>query len=156
MNRRYRCLDANYSQEQEIEQPAGACLAITHAAWKTMDGMDTQFFPVWFEDVDFCARLRESDAKIVYCPAARFRHAGGHSVGQLEFDAKQQFWYGNMLRYARKHFATWKVFVLRFGIAAGMGLRALAACVGGGPKGVPLETAVRGYWHVAILAMGFK
>ena len=33
VNRRYRCLDADYSQQQEVEQPAGACLAITRAAW---------------------------------------------------------------------------------------------------------------------------
>jgi N-acetylglucosaminyl-diphospho-decaprenol L-rhamnosyltransferase len=155
VNRRYRCLDADHSREQKIEQPAGACLAVTRAAWETMQGMDTQFFPVWFEDVDFCARLQEADAKVVYCPAARFQHAGAHSVGQLEFGDKQQFWYGNMLRYAGKHFATWRVVVLRFGIVAGMGLRALAACVGGGPKGIPWTTAVRGYWRVVMLAVGF-
>lgn len=155
VNRHYRCLDADYSQEQEIEQPAGACLAVTRAAWETMEGMDTRFFPVWFEDVDFCARLRESGAKIMYGPAARFQHAGAHSVGQLEFGDKQQFWYGNMLRYARKHFAMWKVFVLRFGIVLGMGLRALAACVGEKPTGVPFIAAIRGYWRVAMSAFGF-
>jgi GT2 family glycosyltransferase len=121
-----------------------------------MEGMDTRFFPVWFEDVDFCARLRESGAKIMYCPAARFQHAGAHSVGQLEFGDRHQFWYGNLLRYARKHFAAWKVFVLRFGIVVGMGLRTLAACVGGGPNGIPWTTAVRGYWRVAMLAMGLS
>lgn len=156
VNRRYRCLDANHSQEQEIEQPAGACLAVNRAAWEAMEGMDTQFFPVWFEDVDFCARLRKSGAKIMYCPAAQFKHAGAHSVGQLEFGDKQQFWYGNMLRYARKHFAAWRVLALRFGIVVGMGLRALTACVGGGPKGIPWATAVRGYWRVAMLATGLS
>ena len=33
VNRRYRCLDADYSQQQEVEQPAGACLAVTRTAW---------------------------------------------------------------------------------------------------------------------------
>ena len=75
MNRRYRCLDADYSQQQEIEQPAGACLAVTRSVWESVGGMDPAFFPVWFEDVDFCARLLESGAKIVYCPAARFQHS---------------------------------------------------------------------------------
>lgn len=154
VNRSYRCLDADLSQGQEIEQPAGACLAVTRIAWEKMGGMDTQFFPVWFEDVDFCARLRRSGAKIRYCPSARFRHVGAHSVGQLEFGDKQAFWYGNMLRYAGKHFTVWNGFVLRLGIVLGMGLRALAACVGAGPKGIALTTAIRGYWRVAMLAMG--
>ena len=80
VNRRYRCLDADYSQQQEVEQPAGACLAITRAAWESVGGFDEQFFPVWFEDVDLCKRLLDSGGKIMYCPAARFRHSGGHSV----------------------------------------------------------------------------
>src|ERR1019366_6606873 len=57
VNRRYRCLDADYSQQQEVEQPAGACLAITRAAWESVGGFDEQFLPVWFEDVGFCERL---------------------------------------------------------------------------------------------------
>ncbi len=59
VNRRYRCLDADYSQPQEVEQPAGACLAITRASWIEAGGFDEQFFPVWFEDVDLCKRLLE-------------------------------------------------------------------------------------------------
>ena len=104
VNRRYRCLDADYSKVQQVEQPAGACLAITREAWEAVGGMDTQFAPVWFEDVDFCKRLLDSGRKIVYCPAARFHHSGAHSVSKLSFAEKQLFWYTNMLRYARKHF----------------------------------------------------
>src|SRR5208283_3241408 len=74
VNRRYRCLDADYSQPQEIEQPAGACLAIARETWDEVGGFDEQFYPVWFEDVDLCKRLLERGGKIVYCPTARFRH----------------------------------------------------------------------------------
>ena len=45
VNRRYRCLDADYSQQQEVEQPAGACLAVTRTAWESVGGFDEQFFP---------------------------------------------------------------------------------------------------------------
>src|SRR5271166_2188462 len=75
VNRQYRCLDADYSQQQEVEQPAGACLAITRASWTEVGGLDEQFFPVWFEDVDFCKRLLDRGSKIVYCPTAGFRHS---------------------------------------------------------------------------------
>jgi GT2 family glycosyltransferase len=129
-NRRYRCLDADYSQPQEIEQPAGACLAITRETWNEVGGFDEQFYPVWFEDVDLCQRLLERGSKIVYCPTARFRHSGAHSVGQLSFHDRQVFWYTNMLRYARKHFTSAQVKLLRAGIAAGMFLRSIAALLG--------------------------
>lgn len=154
INRRYRCLEADYSRVQPVEQPAGACLAITREAWDAVAGMDAQFGPVWFEDVDLCKRILESGCKIVYCPSARFYHAGAHSVGKLTFAEKQVFWYTNMLRYARKHFSPWKVLVLRWAIAKGMALRWLATLFGKGPRDVTRREATRVYWRVALLALG--
>ena len=154
INRRYRCLDADYSKVQQVEQPAGACLAIIREAWEAIGGMDTQFTPVWFEDVDFCKRLLDSGRKIVYCPAARFRHSGAHSVGKLSFADKQLFWYRNMLRYARKHFSRSMVMILRVGIIKGMILRSLAALLGAGPRGVGTAQAIRAYR--AVIAVAFR
>jgi GT2 family glycosyltransferase len=148
INRRYRCLDADYSKTQHVEQPAGACLAIMRQAWEDIGGMDTQFAPVWFEDVDLCKRLIDSGRKIVYCPAARFRHSGAHSVGKLTFRDKQVFWYTNMLRYGRKHFSAVKVLMLRAGIIAGMLFRTLAVLVGAGPKNVSFGEALKAYASV--------
>jgi len=146
VNRRYRCLDADYSRQQEVEQPAGACLAITRAAWNDAGGFDEQFYPVWFEDVDLCKRLLDHGSKIVYCPAARFRHSGAHSVSQLSFREKQVFWYTNMLRYARKHFSPRQVLQLRAGIAAGMLVRSFAALLGA--RQGPVGETLRAYWEV--------
>jgi len=146
VNRRYRCLEADYSQPQEIEQPAGACLAITRQTWNELGGFDEQFYPVWFEDVDLCKRLLERGGKIVYCPAARFRHSGAHSVGQLSFCDRQVFWYTNMLRYTRKHFTSAQVRLLRAGIMAGMLLRSIAALLG--VRQASLGETTAAYWAV--------
>ncbi len=145
-NRRYRYLDADYSLQQEVEQPAGACLAIARTAWDMVGGFDEQFFPVWFEDVDFCKRLREQGARILYCPEARFRHSGAHSVGQLPFRDKQVFWYGNMLRYARKHFSKGQVMLLRLAIIKGMLLRSIGALFG--VRQTSLGETLSAYWDV--------
>ena len=153
VNRRYRCLEADYSREQEVEQPAGACLAVRRENWERLGGMDAGFYPVWFEDVDFCLRVRQSGGRIMYCPAARFRHIGAHSVGQLDFEARQVYWYRNMLRYAGKHFAAWKILILRLGILTGIMIRVTAALLGSRPKGVPLGQAVHGYWRVVRIAL---
>jgi GT2 family glycosyltransferase len=153
VNRDYRCLDADYSQEQLVEQPAGACLAVTREAWNAVGGMDVNFYPVWFEDVDLCARLK-SIGQIVYSPASRFHHSGAHSVGGLSYTDRQVFWYLNMLRYARKHFSSGSVLVLRAGILIGMVLRTLACMLGGKPDNVPLSIALRSYWRVATMALG--
>jgi GT2 family glycosyltransferase len=154
VNRRYRCFDADYSMQQAIEQPAGACLAITRQAWDSVQGMDAAFYPVWFEDVDLCKRLLDRGGAIVYCPSARFHHSGAHSVGQLEFANKQMFWYQNMVHYARKHFSPGQVLMLRLAIVKGMGLRMLVSLFGGGPHGLPQGEPFRSYMRVAKWAIG--
>lgn len=146
VNRRYRCLDADYTRQQEVEQPAGACLAVTRTAWDAVGGFDEQFYPVWFEDVDLCQRLLARGEKIFYCPGARFQHSGAHSVGQLSFRDKQLFWYRNLLRYARKHFSKFQVLLLRLAILKGMFYRSVAALFGA--RKVPLGEALAAYWNV--------
>ncbi|MGA2903920.1 MAG: glycosyltransferase family 2 protein [Candidatus Korobacteraceae bacterium] len=146
VNRRYRYLDADYAQQQEVEQPAGACLAVTRTAWDSVSGFDEQFYPVWFEDVDLCKRLLDHGFRIFYCPDARFRHSGAHSVGQLPFRDQQVFWYANMLRYARKHFSTVQVVILRLAIIKGMLLRSVAALFGA--RKAPLGETLSAYWGV--------
>ena len=146
VNRRYRCLDADYAQQQEVEQPAGACLAVTRTAWDSVGGFDEQFFPVWFEDVDLCKRLLDSKSRIMYCPEARFRHSGAHSVGQLSFRDRQIFWYTNMVRYAKKHFSKGQVFFLRMAILKGMLLRSVAALFGA--RKAPLGETLSAYCGV--------
>ena len=103
LNRRYRCLDLDLTREQEVDQPAGAFLMVRRTAWAQVGGFDENFHPVWFEDVDFCYRLKKSGWRIRYTPAATATHTGGHSVNKLSWRCKQMHWYGSLLRYAAKH-----------------------------------------------------
>ena len=147
-NRQYRCLDLDYGSLQEIEQPAGACLAVKRGVWESLGGFDEGFYPVWFEDVDFCRRLRLHGWKIVYCPGAVFIHSGGHSVNQLPFYDRQAFWYRNMLHYFAKHHSHRETTVLRFGVIIGVILRGLLSLAGFQPRGVGRGEAIRAYSHV--------
>jgi N-acetylglucosaminyl-diphospho-decaprenol L-rhamnosyltransferase len=147
-NRRYRCLDLDYTTTQEVEQPAGACLAVKREAWEEVGGFDKSFFPVWFEDVDFCRRLYSAGWKILYCSDAIFTHAGGDSVNKLRFRDRQSFWYRNLLRYFAKHHSCWDLGLLRAGIAVGLLFRALLSLVGFRPADVSVAETVGTYWHV--------
>ena len=148
LNRRYRCLDLDYGLLQEVEQPAGGCLAVRRDIWESMGGFDEAFYPVWFEDVDFCRRLASHGGKILYCPEAVFIHRGGHSVNQLPFYDRQVFWYRNLLLYFAKHHSSRETTLLRFGIAVGLMLRILLSLAGLKPKDVGAGEAVWSYAHV--------
>ena len=150
LNRRYRCLELDYTRMQEVDQPAGACLAIKRKAWEDLGGFDEGFFPVWFEDVDFCRRLHSAGWRILYCPDAVFLHEGAHSVSKLSFRDRQCFWYRNMLRYFAKHHRRREVALLRVGIVVGLLFRALLSLLGVGHSDISVGEAVRGYWDVAL------
>ncbi len=124
-NRSYRYLDLDYSRAQKVDNPAGASLAFRRDAWQSVGGFDERFYPVWFEDVDFCRCLRKAGWEIVYEPSAVFNHDGAHSVGQLSFCNHQLFWYGNLLRYFTKHHSWLQCCVLRAGITTGLTVRAI-------------------------------
>lgn len=126
-NRHYRCLDLDLSKPADVDQPAGAFLMIRREAWEKVGGFDERFFPVWFEDVDFCLRLKAAGYRIRYTPNAVVRHQGGHSVNAISYNASRLYWYGSLLRYVSKHFRTGQRRAVCSAVAAGSVLRMFAA-----------------------------
>lgn len=104
LNRSYRCLDLDLSRPCEAEQPPGAFLMFRREVWQRLGGFDTQFYPLWFEDVDFCKRARDLGLKIQYVPQVTALHQGGHSIAGLNWECREVYWYVSLLKYASKHF----------------------------------------------------
>jgi N-acetylglucosaminyl-diphospho-decaprenol L-rhamnosyltransferase len=104
INIRYRCLDLDLSRPCEVEQPAGAFLMIRRDIFNELGGFDERFWPVWYEDVDFCRRAMDAGYCIEYRPDARARHSGAHSVRNIQPKYQRLYWYGSLLKYAGKHY----------------------------------------------------
>ncbi len=104
VNRYYRYLDRDPELSGEVEQPAGAFLLFRRELWQRLGGFDERFHPIWFEDVDFCKRARESGARILYFPSIEAKHTGGHSVASVPWECRELVWYVSLLKYASKHF----------------------------------------------------
>jgi len=93
----------------EVAQPAAAAWLVRRSVWETLGGLDPTFAPAWWEDVDFCARLREGlgtaefpcEGGFVVQPAAHLRHVGGSSVSALGDAAFLTAYYRNLLHYTR-------------------------------------------------------
>jgi N-acetylglucosaminyl-diphospho-decaprenol L-rhamnosyltransferase len=104
VNRRYRYLDRDLNQAGPVEQPAGAFLLFRKDVWQRLGGLDEGFYPVWFEDVDFCLRAVQAGYRIEYVPHVAAEHLGGHSVGQVRQGCRLRYWCASLLRYAAKHY----------------------------------------------------
>jgi len=143
---RYRDLDL--TRPQRVEQPAGAALMIRREVFDEIGPFDEQFSPAWFEDVDYCARLKAAGKEVWVVPAAAARHVGGASLEHLSFAEFQELWYRNMWRYAQKWLRAGQAEALRWTIIAGMALRVVAALIGVAHRNVGPLRAARAYASV--------
>ena len=127
VNRRYRCLDMDYEQMQDVDQPAGAFLMVRRDVLEAVGMWDERFFPLWFEDVDLCRRIKRAGYKIRYVPSSVARHGGAHSVAQISLEQRQIYWYGSLLAYAGKYFSPRAEHGVRACICVGALVRVLGA-----------------------------
>jgi N-acetylglucosaminyl-diphospho-decaprenol L-rhamnosyltransferase len=128
-NRRYRGLQLNYNIRIPVEQPAGAFLMVRREVWQELGGFDESFFPLWFEDVDFCRRTLDRGYRLYYVPEAVAEHRGGHSVSQLSVEKRRVYWYGSLLRYSAKHFRPLQFRVVCVAVVVGSLLRSFGEAV---------------------------
>ncbi len=125
-NRRYRCLDWDSSVRCVVEQPAGAFLMVRRQVWQELGGLDEAFFPLWFEDVDFCRRIRDRGLSLYYIPEAVAKHTGGHSIPSLTVEMRRVYWYRSLLRYSSKHFHPAAFRMVCLAVVTGAFLRGMA------------------------------
>jgi N-acetylglucosaminyl-diphospho-decaprenol L-rhamnosyltransferase len=129
LNRRYRCRDLDLEKPAEVDQPPGAFLMFRREVWQRLGGFDTQFHPVWFEDVDFEKRARDLGLKILYVPQVTARHRGGHSIAGLDWGCRQLYWYASLLKYASKHFRPYAYRGVSAAVVLGSIFRAVAEVI---------------------------
>lgn len=145
VNRRYRYLDLDLTVRQTVDQPAGAMLLIRNDVWQRIGGMDEDFHPVWFEDVDFCRRAARAGFRASYVPQVTGIHTGGHSVLQIPELRRRQYWYASLLRYSRKHHARGGRALVAGGVLAAAGARMVGALLRGSREQAGL------YWSIVRL-----
>ena len=88
----------DYKERREVEQVCGACLFVRREAWEAIRGFDPAYF-MYFEDTDFCVRMRRAGWPIWYLPEARIQHRlGGSSGGDWRVRARMIAAY-NQSRY---------------------------------------------------------
>ncbi len=127
LRRQISALPYEANQPLVVEQPAAACIMIRREAFLELGGFDEEFWPAWYEDVDFCRRLAESNWRAVICPKARVVHEGGYSLSVIKRSGFVRAWYPNLFRYWKKHHGALSNLGLHIVVRLGIALRILAA-----------------------------
>lgn len=78
---RYRAARTRTDGTRQAGWLSGACLLVRSRAFQQLDGFDTSYF-MYFEDVDFGARLGAHGWSNIYVPTAHVVHSGAHSTSK--------------------------------------------------------------------------
>ena len=148
VNWHYRCLGLDPVTPGLVEQPAGAFLMFSRGIWERVGGFDERFWPIWFEDVDFCCRLKAAGFTVRYNPKAVAIHAGAHSARALPLAIRERYWYGSLLEYAARHYGALTFRSVCVATIVGSALRAVRGYPRSGFKAVAV------YGDVCRLAIG--
>ena len=87
---------------QDVSAVTGACMMIPRRVYAEMRGLD-ESFPVMFNDVDLCLRIRQAGYLIVWTPFAELVHYESSSRGpDLDTKAKKRFFFRETDRFVRR------------------------------------------------------
>jgi GT2 family glycosyltransferase len=73
---------SEYSYRRQVDYCSAASLLIARDVWNDVGGMDEEYHPAYYEDVDLCFTLRAKGLKIIYEPRSRIRHAESSSTDE--------------------------------------------------------------------------
>lgn len=74
----------------EVDWVSGACMLVRRKAIDQIGWLDERFFMYW-EDADWCRRMRENNWKVIYYPCATVRHYVGKSSSKLLVRSTYEF-----------------------------------------------------------------
>jgi GT2 family glycosyltransferase len=90
-----------WNESRPVEWVTGAALAIRRSLLPTIGLLDEEFWPGYFEDVDFCLRVRRQGFQVWYCAAAGVTHQ--ETSSRIERAALTRFYQRGRLRMTLKH-----------------------------------------------------
>lgn len=111
----YHQTDFNYQKLSEVDQVAGTFIMTKQEVIKQV-GLFDERFHLWFEDVDFCQRVKQAGWKVIYNPQVKIIHHGGQSFWQLLSLARQRIYNKSAIAYFKKHFSPqtyWPLIILQ-------------------------------------------
>ncbi len=94
--------EGQWDQPCEVDYVTGAALALRRDVLDTVGFFDEEFYPAYYEEVDFCFRAREAGYAVRYVPQAVAIHHEHAVVGE-ESDLYLRCFHRNRLRFVLKH-----------------------------------------------------
>ena len=93
----------NYRDARPVEQPMASSLMLRRAAIESIGELFDPQFPIFFNDVDLCYRLKQTGWEIWFEPRSRVKHWGGAATSQIKPAMIAQS-HASLRRFYAKHY----------------------------------------------------
>ncbi len=100
--RKYLRRDFEYDKQQEVDQIMGAAMFFRRSLINKVGNFDERFY-IWFEEVDFCLRIKQAGYRIVYLPTAQIVHHKAASFNQVLPLRRQMIFNKSLIQYFWKN-----------------------------------------------------
>jgi N-acetylglucosaminyl-diphospho-decaprenol L-rhamnosyltransferase len=97
----HRELYADPSVPRQVDYLQGSCLIVRREAVERVGGLDEGFF-MYFEETDWCFRMKEAGGEVWYTPESSVIHYGGGMVGHYD-ERRVVHFYTSLKRFTTKH-----------------------------------------------------
>ncbi|PIE81483.1 MAG: hypothetical protein CSA11_03860 [Chloroflexi bacterium] len=88
----------------DVEYVTGAAMLVSRSVLDAIGLFDDLFSPIYYEEVDFCYRVREAGFRVVYVPQATAIHHESYTMAQRH-EWQNQTFNLNRLRFILKHYS---------------------------------------------------
>lgn len=95
---RYMGRDIDLDLEQDVDSIRGSYFAINRSALDTIGMLDERYF-IWFEEVDYCRRVKEKGMNVRYVPSVVAHDSVGKSFAQRSRWWKRKQFFASLLKY---------------------------------------------------------
>jgi lipopolysaccharide/colanic/teichoic acid biosynthesis glycosyltransferase len=94
-------LDYDHETTREVDWILGACMLVRREAVQSVGQMDERFF-LYFEDVDWCYRMKQKNWKVYYCPKSVVTHDYARDSAQSVINRSFVAHLASLIRYYEK------------------------------------------------------
>ena len=108
---RHKELYEDPTLSREVDYLQGSCLMVRSSAIERVGGLDERFF-MYFEETDWCYRMKAEGGKICTCPPATVIHFGGTALGHFD-EQRLTHYHRSLLRFYRKHYSPSRTIAVR-------------------------------------------
>jgi hypothetical protein len=147
----HRELYKDAATERPVDYVQGSCLVVRREVLEKVGPLDERFF-MYFEETDWCYRIKKRGGEVWIVPSAGVVHLGGDATGHFD-ERRLVYYYQSLLRFFDKHHTLWKRGAVRILVV----VRSLIRIVSWGTVGLlrpKLRAAAcsscRGYLRIAL------